>query len=189
MVGRAVRKFAVAWVGLGLLVACLSAQEGESRESTAGEVKKEKSRPPRIPDGQFVPKRGMIQREKGQFWAGPPEEGRFAQIVTLALVPKERLEEKLAAWPNYQNLNEAQRARLVERIDQFRETCRKQALGVAREFGLQVSPEQEEEFVRMYWTERVAMDGALRKELQKRQKKLEKESQERILQKFPRAAE
>jgi hypothetical protein len=129
----------------------------------------------------------MVKREKGQFWAGPPDEGRFTQILTLTLVPRERLEEKLAEWPNYQQLNEEQRARLLERIDQVREAARKQALEVAKEFGLQVAPGQEEEFVRMYWIERVSIDQTLRKELQEKRTRLEKESESRILQKFPRA--
>ncbi|NBO20277.1 MAG: hypothetical protein EBV03_13865, partial [Proteobacteria bacterium] len=39
---------------------------------------------------------------------------------------------------------------------------RKHALEVAREFQLQVPAGQEEEFVQMYWRERVAIDQALR---------------------------
>lgn len=148
---------------------------------------REKARPPRIPDAPFVPKRGMVKREKGQFWAGPPDEGRFAQILTLTLVPKEKLHEKLAEWPNYQELDEAQRARLEERIDQVRETARKQALDVAKEFGLQVGSAQEDEFVRMYWSERVKIDQALRQELLQKRKALEEESEGRILKKFPKA--
>ena len=94
----------------------------------------------------------MVKREKGQFWAGPPDEGRFAQILALTLVPRERLQEKLAEWPNYQELSVDQRQRLVERIDQVREAARKQALEVAKEFGLQVESGREDEFVRMYWS-------------------------------------
>jgi len=129
----------------------------------------------------------MVKREKGQFWAGPPDEGRFGQILTLTLIPKEKLQEKLSEWPNYQELNEAQRARLIERIDQVRETCRKQALDVAKEFNLQLEPGREEEFVRAYWSERVAIDQSLRKELREKQTKLEKDSENRILKKFPKA--
>ena len=92
----------------------------------------------------------------------------------------------MAEWPNYQELNQAQRDRLVERIDQVRETARKQALDVAKEFDLQVAPGREEEFVRMYWLERVEIDQALKEELSTKRKKLEKESEERILRKFPK---
>ena len=45
----------------------------------------------------------------------------------------------------------------------------------------------EEEFVRMYWMERVQIDQTLRQELFTKRKKLEGESEERILKKFPRA--
>jgi len=147
----------------------------------------EKARPPRIPDAPFVPKRNMVKREKGQFWAGPPDEGRFGQILALTLVPKERLHEKLAAWPNYQELDGAQRARLEERIDQVRQTARKLALDVAKEFGLRVGQGQEDDFIRMYWSERVKMDFQLWQELSPKRKKLEEESEARILQKFPKA--
>lgn len=152
-----------------------------SREGT-----KEKARPPRIPDAPFVPKRGMVKREQGQFWAGPPDEGRFAQILSLTLVPKEKLHDKLAEWPNYQELDEAQRARLEERIDQVRETARKQALDVAKEFDLQVGRGEEDEFVRMYWGERVKMDMELRQELNQKRKKLEEDSEAKILKRFPK---
>lgn len=173
----------------GIVVAPLVAQDGVNRDAGPGpgQPKKEKSRPPRIPDAPFVPKRGMVKREKGQFWAGPPDEGRFAQILSLTLVPKEKLQEKLAEWPNYQELSPEQRTRLVERIDQVRETAKKQALEVAREFRLRLAPGQEEEFVQMYWSERVAIDKSLRHELQARRQLLEKESENRILQKFPPA--
>lgn len=177
------------FLSLILVCGCLAmpvlAQQ-EDQDPTEKEVRKEKERPPRIPDGPFVPKRGMVKREKGQFWAGPPDEGRFAQILLLTLVPKEQLQERLAEWPNYQELNEAQRARLVERIDEVRETARKQALDVAKEFNLKVPPGQEDEFVRMYWMERVQIDQALRQELLTKRKKLEEESEQRIMQKFPK---
>lgn len=172
-------------LALGLLVGPAIAQNDPYAEAKSGESKKEKTRPPRIPDAPFVPKRGMVKREKGQFWAGPPDEGRFAQILGLTLVPKEKLQEKLAEWPNYQELSPEQQSRLVERIDQVREAARKQALEVAQEFQLLVGPGQEDEFVRLYWTERVEMDRALKEELSTKRKRLEKESEQRILQKFP----
>ena len=170
---------------LGLLAWPVTAQE-ESQDPKLAEVRKEKTRPPRIPDAPFVPKRGMVKREKGEFWAGPPDEGRFGQILSLSLVPREKLQEKLGEWPNYQQLSVEQRERLMERIDQVREVARKQALEVVKEFGLSVGPGQQEEFVRMYWTERVAIDQTLRKELQEKRARLENESEKRILQKFPR---
>ena len=176
----------VAWIlGFGMLAVPVSAQDN-GQDPNAKEVRKERERPPRIPDGPFVPKRGMVKREKGQFWAGPPDEGRFAQILLLTLVPREQLQERLAEWPNFQDLNEAQRGRLVERIDEVRETARKQALDVAKEFNLQVKPGQEDEFVRMYWMERIQIDQAVRQELLTKRKKLEEESERRILKKFPK---
>ena len=178
------RKAALFAFVLGLFSLPVTAQE-ERQDPRSAEFKKEKARPPRIPDGPFVPKRGMVKREKGEFWAGPPDEGRFGQILSLTLVSKDKLQEKLGEWPNYQQLSADQRERLMERIDQVRESARKQALEVAREFSLQVSPAQEDEFVRMYWSERVAMDQFLRREMEDKRRKLEKESEDRILKKFP----
>ena len=178
------RKAALFAFVLGLFSLPVTAQE-ERQDPRSAEFKKEKARPPRIPDGPFVPKRGMVKREKGEFWAGPPDEGRFGQILSLTLVSKDKLQEKLGEWPNYQQLSADQSERLMERIDQVRESARKQALEVAREFSLQVSPAQEDEFVRMYWSERVAMDQFLRREMEDKRRKLEKESEDRILKKFP----
>lgn len=182
------RKLIVALLGMGLLAWPALGQPDAKTDSASGEVRKEKGRPPRIPDAPFVPKRGMVKREKGQFWAGPPDEGRFAQILALTLVPKEKLEERLAEWPHYQELNAEQRQRLVERIDEVRQTARKQALDVAKDFNLRVGPGQEEEFVRMYWRERVQIDQSLRQEFQEKRKQLEQDSEDRILRKFPKAA-
>jgi hypothetical protein len=39
----------------------------------------------------------------------------------------------------------------------------------------------------MYWAERVAIDQTLRKELQEKRSRLERESENRIYQKFPKA--
>lgn len=183
--GRFMRKIIFPALVLGLLAWPVTAQQ-ENQDSKPAEVKKEKTRPPRIPDAPFVPKRGMVKREKGEFWAGPPDEGRFSQILSLTLVPKEKLQEKLGEWPNYQQLSVEQRERLMERIDQVRESARKQALEVAKEFDLQVAPGQEEAFVRMYWSERVSMDQSLRKEMEEKRKKLEQEAENRLLQKFPK---
>ena len=169
---------------LGLAGSPLLAQEDFEPEARPKGEKGEKARPPRIPDGPFVPKRGMLKREKGQFWAGPPDEGRFGQILSLTLVPSDRLHEKLAEWPNYQELSPQQKERLAERIEQVRETARRQALEVAKEFNLQVSAGREDEFVRMYWTERVRMDQILQQDLLTKRKRLEQESEERILRKF-----
>ena len=177
-------------VVLAAWVSPLAAQEVEpvgSGDPGSGDWKKEKARPPRIPDGPFVPKRGMVMRKKGEFWAGPPDEGRFEQILTLTLIPREKLQEKLGEWPNYREFSPEQKERLAERIDQVRETARKQALEVAKEFQLRIEPGQEEEFVRMHWRERIQIDQALRQELFTKRKKLEKGAEERIFKKFPKS--
>ena len=57
---------------------------------------------------------------------------------------------------------------------------------MAKEFQLQLGAGQEDEFVRMYWMERVEIDQALQEELSTKRKRLEKESEERILKKFPK---
>jgi len=156
----------------------LEAQEGDAT------TKPVKSRPPRVPDGPIVPKRDMIQREKGQFWAGPQDEGRFVQIMTLALVPKEQLEKQLQAWPMYEKLTEEQRARLMERIDEFWMKSTKEALGVAQEFQFDVRPQNEQAFVRAYWMEKIATEKAIREELSPLRKRLEGEARKRLETKF-----
>ena len=126
----------------------------------------------------------MVQRQRDQFWAGPQDEGRFVQILTLALVPREQLDEKLQAWPMYQKLSQEQRVRLVERIDEFWVKSTKEALEVAKEFQLKVGPENEQAFVRAYWTEKVATEKAIREQLSPLRKKLEDEARQRLERNF-----
>jgi hypothetical protein len=181
MVGRAMsRPFLYFVVGLGLWGGMLEAQE----EPKKGPDGLGKSRPPRVPDAPFVPKRDMVQRQKDQFWAGPEDEGRFVQILTLALLPREQLEEKLQAWPMYQKLSQEQRVRLVERIDEFWVKSTKEALEVAKEFQLKVGPENEQAFVRAYWTEKMATEKAIREQLSPLRKKLEDEARQRLERNF-----
>ena len=181
MVGRTMRRsFLFFVVGLSLLGGMLEAQE----EPKKGPDGLGKSRPPRVPDAPFVPKRDMVQRQKDQFWAGPQDEWRFVQILTLALLPREQLDEKLQSWPMYQKLSQEQRVRLVERIDEFWMKSTKEALEVAKEFQLQVGPENEQAFVRAYCTEKMATEKAIREQLSPLRKKLEDEARQRLDRNF-----
>lgn len=164
-------------MGLGVCGSILEAQDGNTKST---ESKEGKPRPPRIPDGPFVPKRDMVQRQKDQFWAGPQDQDRLVQILPLALMPREQLGEKLQAWPMYQKLSEEQRARLVERIDEFWVKSTKEALQVAKDFQLKVGPENEQAFVRAYWMEKVGIEKAIREELSPLRKRLEDESKKRL---------
>ena len=162
-----------------ILALALLGGAGHGQE-TNGSEKAKKPRPPRVPDAPFVPKRDMVQREKDQFWAGPPDQDRFVQIMALALVPREQLGEKLEAWPMYKKLSEEQRVRLVERIDEFWAKSTKEALAVAKDFDLQVGPENEQAFVRAYWMEKMATERAIREQLSPLRKRLEQEAKERL---------
>ena len=163
----------------GFWISPLVAQ-GVPDEGQHTREKSEKERPPRIPDGPFVPKKGMFSREKGEFWAGPQDQGRFIQIMTLALLPQDQLNAKLQEWPMYQEFSEDQKTRLVERVGEFRIQSRKEALKVAKDFHLSVTSENEDAFVRDYWSERVATEKAIREQLSPMKKKLEGEAKQRL---------
>lgn len=162
---------------------CLQAQSSSATQTNLAE-KTAKPRPPRIPDGPMVPKRGMIQRDKDQFWAGPQDGNRFIEILTLTLVSKDQLQAKLDGWPPYQGFSDPQKARLLERIDEFRDQARKEALEVAQDFQLAVSPENEEEFVRKYWMEKLGIEKTLREELSPLRKRLEDEAKKKLERDF-----
>ena len=67
---------------MGLLGAGLWAQPSpEEAISAEGKANLGKPRPPRIPDGSYVPKKGMINREKDEFWAGPGEEATLGSLA------------------------------------------------------------------------------------------------------------
>ena len=74
--------------------------------------------------------------------------------------------------------------RLVERIDEFWIKSTKEALEVAREFQLQVGPENQQAFVRAYWTEKMATERAIREQLLPLRKKLEDEAKQRLERDF-----
>jgi hypothetical protein len=94
------------------------------------------------------------------------------------------LEEKLQAWPMYQKLSQEQRARLIERIDEFWVKSTKEALEVAKEFQLQVGSENEQAFVRAYWTEKIATEKSIREQLSPLRKKLEDEARQKLERNF-----
>ena len=174
----------LAWMFFGSFLAAQTMDSGGANEME----KSSKPRPPRIPDGPLVPKRGMIQREKDQFWAGPQDGNRFIEILTLTMVAKDQLQAKLEEWPPFQKFSEPQKARLIERIDEFRDQTRKEALEVAQEFQLAVSPENQDEFVRRYWMEKLGVEKAIREELSPLRKRLEDEAKKRLERDFKKSS-
>ena len=99
-------------------------------------------------------------------------------------MPKEQLEVKLQDWAPFQKFTDAQKARLVERIDEVRVQSRKEALKVAKDFNLGVTSENEDEFVQRYWTEKLALEKAIKDELSPLRKRLEDEAKKRIEKTF-----
>ena len=51
---------------------------------------------------------------------------------------------------------------------------------MAKDFDLQVGPENEQAFVRAYWMEKMATEKAIRKQLSPLRKRLEQEAKERL---------
>ena len=164
----------------------LGAQTSDSGETNVP-AKASKQRPPRIPDGALVPRRGMIQREKDQFWAGPQDGNRFIEILTLTMVSTDQLQAKLEEWPPFQKFSDPQKSRLVERINEVREQAKKEALEVAQEFQFAVSPENQDEFVRKYWMEKLRIEKSLREELSPLRKRLEEEARKRLERDFKKS--
>ena len=174
----------MAWMFFG---SCLAAQTMDSGGANEME-KSSKPRPPRIPDGPLVPKRGMIQREKDQFWAGPQDGNRFIEILTLTMISKDQLQARLEEWPPFRNFSDAQKTRLVERMSEFRDQAKKEALEVAQEFQLAVNPENQDEFVRKYWMEKLGVEKTIREELSPLRKRLEDEAKKRLEMDFKKSS-
>ena len=170
----------LAWIFMGSFLGAQTVDSG----GTNGLEKSPKPRPPRIPDGALVPKRGMIQRDQDQFWAGPQDGNRFIEILTLTMVSKDQLQAKLQEWPPFQKFSEPQKARLVERIDEVRDQARKEAIEVAKEFQLAVNPENQDEFVKRYWMEKLTIEKSIREELSPLRKRLEDAAKKRLEKDF-----
>jgi hypothetical protein len=103
------------------------------------------------------------------------------------MVSKDQLQAKLEEWPPFQKFSDPQKGRLVERIDEVREQAKKEALEVAQEFQFAVSPENQDEFVRKYWMEKLRIEKSLREELSPLRKRLEEEARKRLERDFKKS--
>lgn len=90
-------------------------------------------------------------------------ESQFARMVEAALAPDAELEQELAAWPRYKELDEAGKREMRHGFERFRRRIREEAMEEAASRGWTISPEQEPAYLRAYWTRRIQIERQLRK--------------------------
>lgn len=98
------------------------------------------------------------------------------RLNKLAGLPPDQLQQKLAQWPPYQQMDAAAREKLMDRIAKLRAKRRKEAMQSARKLGLVVPTDQQEAFVNRFWEVRLQREKRIWQEMQK----LRRESQKRV---------
>ena len=113
--------------------------------------------------------------------AGDP---RFQKMLLIALSPAEQVQDKLAAWPEFQQMDEDKRARLKQSMEGFRDHIRRVAEDEAERMGLNLSEQRKKDFVRAYWKKRIAAEEPLRKEVEDRSKAVLQNIRDELKQEF-----
>lgn len=104
-------------------------------------------------------KRRLFPPPKPFLMAGHPE---FARMVEAALAPDHQIQQKLQAWPRFQEMDETGRRELRQSFDRFRRRLRDEALEDATARGWTIPPEREADFIRAYWARRIRVEQAIR---------------------------
>lgn len=116
---------------------------------------------------------------------GPPDHIRNwmadrALMLTIMEVPPGELEKQLAQWPRFQQMSEPERANFRKRLEGFRKGRRQAAMHAAKQMGIEIRPDREEEFLRDYWKGRRKIEETLFREMEPRRRELEGKFREEI---------
>jgi len=125
--------------------------------------------PPARPPQAGPPTHEMRSEERGRkrfmppfkpfLMAGQPE---FARMIEAALATEAELEQKLDAWPRYQELDEAAKRDMRNGFERFRRRIREEAMDEATQRGWTIPPGQESAYLRSYWSRRIQIETQIR---------------------------
>ncbi len=102
----------------------------------------------------------------------------------LAQLPPDQLQQKLESWPPYQNMDERQRKKLMERIEKLRARRGKEAMNFARRAGLVIPPDQQAAFVNRFWELRLAQEKQTQKKMEALKKKSHQELKAKLVDEY-----
>lgn len=106
------------------------------------------------------------------------------KLETLSKLSPQELDAELQKWPRYQQMDLGERAKLLQRIQEFKDRRHKAAENKARELGLQLPPEQFAKFEQLYWEKRTKADRQLWQEMEPRRKALDQQINSELKQEF-----
>jgi hypothetical protein len=96
--------------------------------------------------------------------AGDP---RFENMLRLALVDEDKLAEAIEKWPKLDEMSEMEKRQFTKRVEMFRGRIRKEALQEATALALEIPEQQQVEYLRSYWEERIRVERAVRQQAEK----------------------
>lgn len=102
----------------------------------------------------------------------------------LAQLPPDQLQQKLEKWPPYQNMDERQRNKLMERIEKLRARRGKEAMNFARRAGLVIPPDQQAAYVNRFWELRLSQEKQLQQKIETLKKKSHKELKAQLMEEY-----
>lgn len=129
--------------------------------------------PTPTPAPDFNRKDGGVK--KPAFMPGKGELEMREKLETLANLSPQQLDAELQKWPRYQQMDLGERAKLLQRIQEFKDRRHKAAEGKARELNLKLTPEQFQAFERKFWEKRNLADRQLWQEMEPRRKALDQQ--------------
>ncbi len=122
--------------------------------------------------------------KKPPFMGGKWELELKEKLETLVKLSPQQLDAELQKWPRYQQMDLGERAKLLQRIQEFKDRRRKQAENKARDMGLRLTPEQFTLFEQKFWEKRMQADRQLWQEMEPRRKQLEQQINNELKQEF-----
>ncbi|MDX6767352.1 MAG: hypothetical protein SFU85_11245 [Candidatus Methylacidiphilales bacterium] len=134
--------------------------------------------------GMRPPKGGLrhLMPFKPFLMAGSPQ---FGQMLKIALLPPERVQEEIQNWPKYQEMDETGKEDFHRVIERFRQRTREEALAEAREQKWAIPAGRENEYVRFYWEKRIAIETRVRQQAEEQLKMEMGTAFKEIRQRFP----
>lgn len=106
------------------------------------------------------------------------------KFETLAQLTSQQLDAELQKWPRYQQMDLAERGKLLQRLAEYRDRRHKVAENKARELGLTLTPDQFAAFETKYWQKKLEADHKLFDEMEPRRKALDQQITAELKQEF-----
>ena len=130
--------------------------------------------------GMESPKGGPSKEAKQM----PLLDERFPKMIEIAAAPEEKVNALAAQIVAARNAPPEKQEEMLGHIMDFRKHLRDEALQSAKRLNIPLTPENEGDYVRAFWTKRVEIEKKLRQEIEPRRKQLMDQSRAELAQQF-----